>query len=243
MPVSLPDARIIPDKLAHKEPAAKSDQLGYLNRRFTQNRKEAILRILFQPAKVFIDFGLLRKDMSARMRFHGPILANGILAQAVKLLIDRPEVQTPVQTEQNDRIPTILAIQLVYPGAAQKPIRLPEGELHGEGELENLVARRHPAAGENLIAERLIEIRRPDDLAPHKTLLLKQPVKAGRKRAGSDSVFLYEADRIRSAQQLRQKLLSQRLLHCAPRFSRSDDETSLDLYAEGGPRKSMQSQV
>ncbi len=181
--VNLPDARIISDELSNEQFAAKSDQLGYLNCRLAQNRKDAVFRILFTQTKELVDLRLDGNGMSACLSAHTESLANGILTQAIKLLIDPLQTATLVQTEQYDRIAAIFAVQFIDTCRTQKPVGLSQIEVHGKRELKHFIARRHPATGEYLIAERLIEISRPDNLASDKAFFLKQPVEALRQRA------------------------------------------------------------
>lgn len=66
-----------------------------------------------------------------------------------------------LSSEDNDRIATILAIQLVYTRSLQQTVHFPQAQVHGESQLKNFIARGFAGSFEYLVAERAVHARIP----------------------------------------------------------------------------------
>ena len=102
------------------------------------------------------------------------VLADRVFAEAVELFVGLVERAAFAQAEGYDGIAAALAVKIVCACCLEKATCFLQGEGHGEGDLQHLVARWVALAGEDLVAERFVESGVSYDVRPLEVFDIEQ---------------------------------------------------------------------
>ena len=135
-------------------------------------------------------------------------LAHRLLTKAIQLLVHLLQAAATIDTENDDGVTAVLAVEDIGACRRQGAVGLLERQRHGKGK-QHLIATWMPRTGKDLIAKRLVEVGHTHHARTLQPLFFQKLFQILRKRRGGKVVLFDIAINAWRIEKLIEQLLSQ----------------------------------